>query len=577
MIQRLIPGEATLVAPEQEAGGNQASAAEEAAGLAAEATRRAESRRLLPADLEEIAELAGLGTPQGPGLELGRGTRKLLEGIGRLGANRAGDPSAYVRDPDSAGGLPSFVLGDPADPDGRITVTADGLLEATKTKRTQKKAKKGQPAPAPVVTHTTGVFDLQGSKVKLKEGANVGELFLSQATSAVETEAQNRVLGELRGDETLVAGGHPSAGRLTIGELVAEAASGVYTQRSTIGSGANARQSDLLKKVMGAFDQVRAEFEAWKPPAAPDSGVLVPDHQTLARQFAAKLQPGLFLTAAAAQSELDQATAAQATAETDAKGAKDALTALKARTGVPKEEKAAHTQAIKDAQARKTAADAAVTAAKKLVKNRKARVDGLVAERDKFATTIAWILDPAHTTESRAGKTVGALCNVISYYLYGKAIGVVPADMDFQDYYLDEVKAGRIRYYEGTSQKGVFWGEGSTEWVAERNLKRMDDTEGPVDSLAHPSRAEELRTFLASGANVALSHQDLENTPPVAAHHFMLIVKGPDGVWRNMDHTSSSFRRRGAITDWSRVFRVEADATLVAEAKAKLGPVPAAP
>ena len=57
----------------------------------------------------------------------------------------------------------------------------------------------------------------------------------------------------------------------------------------------------------------------------------------------------------------------------------------------------------------------------------------------------------------------------------------------------------------------------------------------------------------------------------MAAHHFMLIVKGPDSVWRNMDHTSSSFRRRAAITDWSRVFRVEADATLVAEAKAKLG------
>ena len=214
-------------------------------------------------------------------------------------------------------------------------------------------------------------------------------LFLSQATSAVETEAQNRVLGELRGDETLVAGGHPSACRLTIGELVAEAASGVYTQRSTIGSGANARQSDLLKKVIGAFYQVRAEFEAWKPPAAPYSGVLVPDHQTLARQFAAKLQPGLFLTAAAAQSELDQAAAAQATAETDAKGAKDALTALKARTGVPKEEKAAHTQAIKDAQARKTSADAAVTAAKKLVKSRKALVDGLRGRARQFATTIA--------------------------------------------------------------------------------------------------------------------------------------------------------------------------------------------
>ena len=89
-----------------------------------------------------------------------------------------------------------------------------------------------------------------------------------------------------------------------------------------------------------------------------------------------------------------------------------------------------------------------------------------------------------------------------------------------------------------------------------------------ADPLGHPSRQAELRAFLASGANVAITHQDLDNTPPKAAHHFMLIVKDPDGVWRNVDHTSSAFRRRGAITDFNRVFRIDVDAGLIAKARA---------
>jgi len=260
-------------------------------------------------------------------------------------------------------------------------------------------------------------------------------------------------------------------------------------------------------------------------------------------------------------------SAALTAADAEAASAKDALATLKAEK-VAKADQPDHTAKVKAAQARKTAADKAATAARTLLKARKATLAGLVAERDKFATTIAWILDPEATTDDRAASTVGSLCNVLSFYLYGKAIGVVPADMDFKDYYLAEIEAGRIRYYKG-DKEGVFWGEGRPAWEKQRGLTSLEDTDGSVQALGDSSRRAELEAFLASDANVAITHQDLDHDPPVAPHHFMLIVKGPDGVWRNMDHTSSSFRRRGAITDWNRVFRIEVDAALIAQARAR--------
>ena len=72
------------------------------------------------------------------------------------------------------------MLGSLDDPDGRITVTADGLLEVMKTKRVQPKAKKGHPPPPPKVTHDTALVDLQGKTIKLAANTVVGELFLTQ-------------------------------------------------------------------------------------------------------------------------------------------------------------------------------------------------------------------------------------------------------------------------------------------------------------------------------------------------------------------------------------------------------------
>ena len=146
-------------------------AAEDEAGIAAAAQRQADARRLLPAEVEEVSEMSALVPPQGPGIVLGRGMRKLLGAVDGLGKLRAGATADYRRDPATEGGPPSFVSGDTADPDGRVTpVTADGLLEVTKTKRTPQKAKKGLPALPPKVTHETVLVDLQGKEVALKEG-----------------------------------------------------------------------------------------------------------------------------------------------------------------------------------------------------------------------------------------------------------------------------------------------------------------------------------------------------------------------------------------------------------------------
>ena len=292
---------------------------------------------------------------------------------------------------------------------------------------------------------------------------------------------------------------------------------------------------------MGAFDELRAEFEAWKPPAPEGT---IPDHQALARAFAAKLQPTLFSTAAAAQAELDQATAALATAQAEAERRQGRGDGAQGQDGAQgragRAQRGAPGRPGEEVRGRQGGHGRQV-----VVRAVPRRATGSATERDKFAATILWILDPTTTTEARASKTVGSLCNVLSFYLYGKAIGVVPADMDFKDYYLAEVKAGRIRYYKGTSSEGVFWGEGSTKWEQDRNLIRLQDSDGDdvAEAIGDPSRRAELEAFLASDHNVAITHQDLDNTPPVAPHHFMLIVKGPNGIWRNMDHTSSSFRR----------------------------------
>jgi hypothetical protein len=583
LIQRLVP---TTV---PDAGGSTPTAAEEQAAIVLDAKHRAEARRLLPTEIEEVSEMPWLAPPQGPGLVAGPGTRKLVDAAGRLGPRLAGPVASYARDPATEAGPPSFVLGKLDDPDGRITVRGDGLLEVTRFRRIPQRAKKGQPKPPDKVVPDTAIVDLQGARIaKPPKPEDIGAAFYDAALKAVENEKAGQVLGELRASKTALKSGDPTAEPMALGEFVSEATSGTYWQFSYFDK-AGTRPTELLKKVTAAFDQLRAEFGEWGAPLA----MLGVDQQQRARAFAAKLQPGLFTAVAAAQSELDQATSEQDAAKKKVDAAKTELAALKARKSVPKEERAAYKDELTAAQTRSAAAGKRLSEADTAVKVKTRIVDGLAKERDTFVTTITWILDPSASATERATATVGWLCNVLSYYLYGKAVGLIPADTDFKDYYLAEVKKGDIIYWVGTESSGVYWGQGSWKWEQERNLIRLDDPnakpktpttpEIPPKPIGDPSRQDQLRAFLASGANVALSWQDFKHTPPEKPHHFIPIVKDDHGVWRNMDQTSSEFRRRGGITDWGRVYRIDVDKALYQKppsgtsAAAPAAPVPVAP
>ncbi len=573
LIQRLVPSATT-----PDAGENTATAAEEQAEIVLTAHRRAEARRLLPAELAELSEMEWLAPPQGPGIVLGNGTRKLLDAVGRLGTRLAGPVASYKRDPATEGGPPSFVLGELEDPDGRITVTADGLLEVTKTKRVKQKGKKGQPAPPDKVTHDTALLDLQGTKIKLDPNKGpIGDSFLAEAMEAAEAEKEKQVLGELKASKTRLQSGDPDFEPMELGAFASEVTSGVYLQRAYVGK--DKHPTELLKKVTAAFDELRAEFQEWSAPLTM-FGFAQADR---ARWFAAKLQPSLFTAAAAVQSELDQSTAEQAAAQTDLDGAKAELAALKARKNVPKEERQAYKDSQAAAQAKSSQAATRLSAAKRAVSKQTAALAELVGQRERFVTTITWILDPSATTEERAAPTVGALCNVLSYFLYAKAIGLIAADTDFKDYYLSEVKEGHIRFYVSSKRPaGVYYGEGSLTWESQRNLVRLDDPNArdktpsapaiPAKPIGDPSRHDQLRTFLACDARAALTYQDFDNPTPTEGTHFIPIVRGDDGIWRNMDQTSSSFRRRGGITDWNRVYRIAVDKTQYEKARASAGP-----
>ena len=171
------------------------------------------------------------------------------------------------------------------------------------------------------------------------------------------------------------------------------------------------------------------------------------------------------MTTATAQSELDQRTAEQTSAQAEVDSTKAALTALKGRAKtVAKADKAAYNKDVAAAQTKAGEAAKRLSAAKRAVAQQKPIVAGLVDQRDKFVTTITWILDPSASSEQRAAPTVGALCNVLSYFLYAKAIGLIPADTDFKDYYLAEVKAGNIRWFKGSrAPVGRVLGRGQLE------------------------------------------------------------------------------------------------------------------
>jgi hypothetical protein len=178
------------------------------------------------------------------------------------------------------------------------------------------------------------------------------------------------------------------------------------------------------------------------------------------------------------------------------------------------------------------------------------------------------------TADDVARATAGPLCHVIAYFLYGKltkkTVGETDTDKELVVELSDFLRKGIQSGYIGleTQTRGGTWKElviefpywgidvrgeiGQTEW----KLKE-------IDNKGKPLTPGQISKFLRTNANLAISHQDIDGKG--YAHHFMLIVKDNEGIWRNMDHTDSRFFHRGGETDFSRVYRINYDETAVRE------------
>ncbi|HEX8108464.1 MAG TPA: DUF4157 domain-containing protein [Kofleriaceae bacterium] len=152
-----------------------------------------------------------------------------------------------------------------------------------------------------------------------------------------------------------------------------------------------------------------------------------------------------------------------------------------------------------------------------------------------------------------ASMSTAALCNVISYWLYGTA--TKRETRSFPAYFREELQRGLIsaqgvRYKEKLiAVKGIYYGTGSQEWRHRWGMRSLVHDRIP---LGDRRREAERNDFLSSGATLAISYQAFSGRTP---HHFLLIYKDTDG-WHNLDHTSTSPARRFGATSWSQVFGV---------------------
>jgi hypothetical protein len=518
---------------------------EERAEIAKLSQPAIEARTLTVAEQQEISTLDSLAPiTAAPNTT---GVRKLAGALDRLGSAIQGAPSDYKRDPSAKGEL-SFVKGDPRDPECRVTVTADGLIEI-KT-RPHLKGKPSKTPPAPI----TRVFDVNGRMISAPRGETPGEAVATEARRAIERAR----LAELEQvDEPLAGLGGPGR-HMTVGELVRLGAPDPYVQTSMLPSSLICEPSWLWIEVKDALDQLQAEFADFEATNMPPSSRSPASIAAFADALPGALAPEIAKAEETREQLWDEIASAQAADEA-------AAAELQSRRDAPLTPDPAAAKRRAD-EARNEAARVRRTAQRKLAALDRS-VAPLVAASARFHQTLEFIL--TSKSEDVATGSVGELCNVLSYYLIGQGLGVIPTTLEFKDYYLREVRAGHIS--RQPKKPGVALGTGSAEWAKQRGMIKADDQTVPVSD---PTRSAELNAFLASDANVAVAHMD-DKVPAVGAPtHFMLIVKDSKGVWRNADHTSVEYWRRGGITDWSRVYRVDVDKAILEEAKRQLGPPP---
>lgn len=528
--------------------------------IAAEAEQAASARLFTPDELARLGELPSLELAALPPAKRA-GLQKLEGLLAQIRPTIRGKPAEYVRaEGGGAEAAATFALQDTA----RLSFTADGLVAYEWEKRARKTS-----------TWLTRHYDAAGNTLR-RTPAQPRQDFVAQEQARIEKREQARVLAELSQTERSVVPGIGPLAR-TVGEMPAATSPALYLQRGG---------SPLAAQLQQVFDGLRSEFQAFEASQKGQPGAPA-ERAALVQAFADKLlDADLSVRLQQGEQEIAQMETAVAQLEAgrpDLEARKRGLQTESATLGAqmkPRGLSRAAREAIRaqkqtiDAQLQEArgalmALDGQIQALKRQLRQKQRDLKPLVDRRSRFRSDLAFVLDPNQKTDKMAAASVGSLCNVLSYFLYGQAVGSIPPDKPFSEYYLEEFKKSNI----GRQGGGIYYGYGSYDWRAHSGLhlydKKASET-GELISLGDPRRAGELREVLASDANLAISHQDLNNTPPKQPHHFLLIIRDAGGTWRNMDHTSSSLRRRGGETDWTRVFGLAADEAAIEQARAQL-------
>ena len=189
----------------------------------------------------------------------------------------------------------------------------------------------------------------------------------------------------------------------------------------------------------------------------------------------------------------------------------------------------------------------------------------LNGRKEKVETIIDY-LNTNPLPEITAKDTYSKLCNVISYWEYGKVTG--KDDRNFYQFYEDELMKGNIGNVDKNGKvTNLYDGEGTGEWDQTYKLKRednghketfIDDNGNEKTKYVYDStvrKDDEVKKLNDSGKNTAIFWVNYggDHAGEQKGHHFVLAKKGSDGTWYNYDHSNT--KRRGEV-DWSQVWQI---------------------
>ena len=133
-------------------------------------------------------------------------------------------------------------------------------------------------------------------------------------------------------------------------------------------------------------------------------------------------------------------------------------------------------------------------------------------------------------------ETSSELCNVESYWQYG--VSVKKEDRDFKKFYTDELNRGRIGSVND-GKANAYYGAGGYYWANKYDLDLDGSLKNTViinnKTVYKPIDESASKDFLAKNTRGVAKVWVETYTPGVPRHH-IIIGKGADGVWYNLDH-----------------------------------------